>query len=130
MRPAERRRHGTPAAFPPASSAGLTGPSIQVDTKGVEFKPWVRRFFATIRRHWTVPSEALRTNGQVVVTFRVHKDGSIIDIVIAEPAVVESFNESARCAVQAANVSQPLPAAYPQEYAVFTLTFYYRSAPR
>ena len=50
-------------------------PSIQFDTKGVEFGPWLRRFVAQIRRNWFIPYAAMSMRGRVVVTFFVHKDG-------------------------------------------------------
>ena len=55
-------------------------PSIQFDTKGVEFGPWLRRFVAQIRRNWFIPYAAMSMRGQVVVTFYVHKDGRITDV--------------------------------------------------
>ena len=56
------------------------GPSIQFDTKGVEFGPWLRRFVAQIRRNWFIPMAAMSMRGHVVVTFYVHKDGRITDL--------------------------------------------------
>src|SRR5712692_9352860 len=35
------------------------GASIQFDTKGVEFGPWIRRFVAQIRRNWFIPYAAM-----------------------------------------------------------------------
>ena len=55
-------------------------PSIQFDTKGVEFGPWLRRFIAQIRRNWFVPYAAMSMRGHVVVTFYVHKDGRISEL--------------------------------------------------
>ena len=58
-------------------------PSIQFDTKGVEFGPWLRRFVAQIRRNWFIPYAAMSLRGHVVVTFYVHKDGRITDLQVA-----------------------------------------------
>ena len=58
-------------------------PSIQFDTKGVEFGPWLRRFVAQIRRNWFIPYAAMSMRGHVVVTFNVHKDGRITDVQVA-----------------------------------------------
>src|SRR5919112_79507 len=55
-------------------------PSIQFDSKGVEFGPWLRRFVAQIRRNWFIPYAAMSMRGRVVVTFFVHKDGRITDV--------------------------------------------------
>ena len=55
---------------------GDFGPSIQFDTKGVEFGPWLRRFIAQIKRNWFVPYAAMSLRGHVVLTFNVHRDGT------------------------------------------------------
>ncbi len=61
---------------------GLTDPgaTIQFDTKGVEFGPWLRRFIAQVRRNWFVPYAAMTFRGRVVLQFNIHKDGHITDI--------------------------------------------------
>ena len=61
---------------------GLTDPgaTIQFDTKGVEFGPWLRRFIAQVRRNWFVPYAAMTFRGRVVLQFNIHKDGRITDI--------------------------------------------------
>ena len=41
--------------------------SIQFDTKGVEFGPWLRRFIAQIRRNWFIPIAAMSMKGHVVI---------------------------------------------------------------
>ena len=47
--------------------SGDFGPSIQFDTKGVDFGPWMRRFIAQIRRNWFIPMAAMSLRGHVSV---------------------------------------------------------------
>jgi TonB family protein len=108
---------------------GEFGPEIQFDTKGVEFGPWIRRFIAQVKRNWNVPYAAMSLKGHVVITFNVHKDGSITDLSVAGPSGVESFNSAAYGALSGSNPTQPLPAEYPTEKAFFTVTFYYNESP-
>src|SRR5262249_565248 len=61
------------------------GPSIQFDTKGVEFGPWLRRFIAQIRRNWFIPYAAMSMHGHVVLTFYVGKDGRITELKVLRP---------------------------------------------
>ena len=58
--------------------AALTDPgaTIQFDTKGVEFGPWLRRFVAQVRRNWFVPYAAMTFRGRVVLQFNIHRDGA------------------------------------------------------
>ena len=64
----------------PQGGGGQFGPEIQFDTKGVEFGPWIRRFIAQVKRNWFIPYAAMSMKGHVVITFNVHKDGSISDL--------------------------------------------------
>jgi TonB family protein len=104
-------------------------PSIQFDTKGVEFGPWLRRFIAQIRRNWFVPYAAMSMRGHVVVTFYVHKDGRISELTVLKPSAVDAFTHSGRNAIAASNPTVPLPPEYPDEKAFFTVTFYFNENP-
>ncbi len=109
---------------------GQFGPEIQFDTKGVEFGPWIRRFVAQVKRNWFIPYAAMSMKGHVVITFNVHKDGTITDLNVVGPCPVESFNTAAYGALSASNPTQPLPPEYPADKAFFTVTFFYNESPR
>jgi TonB family protein len=113
----------------PQGGMGQFGPAIQFDTKGVEFGPWVRRFIAQIKRNWFVPYAAMTMHGHVVLTFNVHKDGSITDLAVLQPSDVESFTHAAYNALLSSNPTQPLPPEYPADKAFFTVTFFYNERP-
>jgi TonB family protein len=108
---------------------GDFGPSIQFDTKGVEFGPWLRRFVAQIRRNWFVPYAAMSLHGHVVLTFFVHKDGSISDLQVLRPSSIDAFTNSAFNAIKSSNPTMPLPPEYPDDKAFFTVTFYFNENP-
>jgi len=108
---------------------GDYGPSIQFDTKGVEFGPWLRRFIAQIKRNWFVPYAAMSLHGHVVLQFNVHKSGAITDLRVAQPSAIEAFTNSAFHAIQLSNPTMPLPPEYPDEQALFTVTFYFNETP-
>ena len=108
---------------------GQFGPSIQFDTKGVEFGPWIRRFVVQIKRNWLLPYAAMAFKGHTVITFNVHKSGALTDVSVIAPSTVDSFNLSARNALLASNPTQPLPPEYPSDEAFFTVTFYYNERP-
>jgi TonB family protein len=108
---------------------GQFGPEIQFDTKGVEFGPWIRRFIAQVKRNWFIPYAAMGQRGHTVITFNVHKDGSITDISVAGPSPIEPFNTAAFGALSGSNPTQPLPPEYPADKAFFTVTFFYNEVP-
>ncbi|HSC27056.1 MAG TPA: TonB family protein [Vicinamibacterales bacterium] len=104
-------------------------PSIQFDTRGVEFGPWLRRFVAQIRSNWFIPYAAMSMRGHVVITFYVHKDGRITDVAVLKPSSVDGFTRSAQNAILASNPTVPLPPEYPEDRAFFTVTFYFNETP-
>jgi len=112
-------------------SSGRFGPSLQFDSKGVEFGPWVRRFVAQIRRNWFVPYAmmARSLHGNVVITFYVNRDGSISELSVIKPANIDAFTNSAFNALSTSNPTQPLPPEYPDDRAFFTVTFYFNESP-
>lgn len=105
-------------------------PSIQFDTKGVEFGPWLRRFIARIRRNWFIPTAAMVMKGHVSITFFIDKaTGRIYDLKVIRPSDVGAFNNSAYGALVASSPADPLPPEYPDDRAFFTVTFYYNENP-
>lgn len=113
----------------PTGGGGAFGPSIQFDTKGVEFGPWIRRFVAQVKRNWFIPYAAMSLKGHVVITFNVHKDGRLTDLEVPGPSSIDAFNNAAFNALVSSNPTQPLPPEYPADQAFFTVTFYYNESP-
>jgi TonB family protein len=116
--------------FENSQGGGAFGPAIQFDTKGVEFGPWIRRFIAQVKRNWLIPYAAMTMKGHVVVTFNVHKDGSITDLQVVGASPIDAFNNAAFGALASSNPTAPLPPEYPSEHAFFTVTFFYNEDPQ
>ena len=104
-------------------------PDISFDSKGVEFGPWLRRFVAHVKRNWFVPQSAYFMKGRVVITFNVHRNGTITDLKIISSSGVPAFDSSSFNALRLSNPLQPLPAEYPLDKAFFTVTFHYNERP-
>jgi TonB family protein len=113
----------------PQGGQDRPGATIQFDTRGVEFGPWLRRFVSQVRRNWFVPQAAMILSGRVVLQFNIHKDGHITDIAVVSPSNIEAFNNAAYGAIHSSNPTEPLPPEYPLEQAFFTVTFYYNEQP-
>jgi len=109
--------------------SGDFGPSIQFDTKGVDFGPWMRRFIAQIRRNWFVPYAAMSLRGHVVLSFNVHRDGTVTDLQVMQPSAIDAFTKSAFNAVRLSNPTVPFPPEYPDEQGRFIVTFYFNETP-
>ena len=109
---------------------GDFGPSIQFDTKGVDFGPWLRRFIAQIRRNWFVPYAAMSLRGHVVLALqgaprRQHHrsagHAAVGDRRVHQVGVQRDQADS--------NPTVPLPLEFPDENAPFIVTFYFNETP-
>jgi TonB family protein len=105
------------------------GATIQFDTRGVEFGPWLRRFVAQVRSKWFIPQAAMVMSGHVVLQFNIHRSGEISDVRIVQPSSIDAFNNAAYGAIVTSNPTAPLPPEYPLDKALFTVTFYYNEEP-
>ena len=113
----------------PQGGTDRPGATIQFDTKGVEFGPWLRRFIAQVRRNWFIPQAAMVMSGHVVLQFNIHRDGTITDIAVVQPSHIDAFTNAAYGAIFSSNPTPPLPPEYPTDKALFTVTFYYNEQP-
>ena len=113
----------------PQGGANDPGSSIQFDTKGVEFGPWIRRFVSLVKRNWFIPNAAMSFRGRVVIQFNVHKNGQITDVNVVARSSIDGFNRAAYNAIVGSNPTEPLPPEYPDPTAFFTVTFYYNEQP-
>jgi TonB family protein len=98
---------------------------IQFDSKGVDFGPWLRRFVAQIKRNWLIPQVAELAKGRVVVQFTVLRNGTIVELRVAQPASIDALTISALNALKLSNPTTALPAEFPDERAPFVVTFHY-----
>jgi len=113
----------------PQGGLNQPGAAIEFDTKRVEFGRWVRRFGAQVRHNWFIRQAAMTFHGHVVLTFNIHKDGSISDVTVLQPSDIDGFNKAAVGAITGSNPTEPLPPEYPSDKAFFTVTFYYNEDP-
>ena len=109
---------------------GQFGPEIQFDTKGVEFGPWIRRFIAQVKRNWFIPYAAMSMKGHVVVTFNVHKDGSITDLQVVGAVPGRRVQQRrVRRAVELESHRSRCRRSIRPSKAFFTVTFFYNETP-
>jgi TonB family protein len=113
----------------PQGGVNDPGSTIQFDTKGVDFGPWIRRFVAQVRRNWFIPHAAMSFRGRVVIQFNIHRNGRITDVAVVSPSSIDAFNRAAYQAIVGSNPVEPLPPEYPDPMAFFTVTFFYNEQP-
>src|SRR5678815_5086766 len=108
---------------------GDSGPSLQFDSKGVDFGSWLRRFRAQVYRNWLIPYAAMALHGHTVLRFTIHRDGAITDLIVLQPSSIDAFTKAAFNAIKTSNPTVVLPEAYPDESMVMTVIFYYNETP-
>lgn len=109
---------------------GEQSADIQFDWMGIDFGPWLRRFKNQVERNWIIPDSAMTFRGRVVIQFNVHRNGTITDLAIVQPASVGALTASALNALKLSNPTAQLPVEYPADKVFFTVTFHYNEDPR
>jgi periplasmic protein TonB len=133
-----RARYGEAA---PTQLAHATNNAQAVNTNPVnvnngEFAarfPWyVQMITRTVQQYWYTQDIAGDTpyGSQVVVTFTIHRDGSVSDIRMAQPSSSPTLNSSAVHAVQRVGSFQPLPSQYTGSTVLVGYTFTYSTPPQ
>ncbi len=121
----------TPATVPPPTADRLppTAPEVPVGGSGItgleggDFPHTL--YLAGMQRkiggNWFRP--AVPAGTQVVIYYRIQRDGKVTDAVIETPSGNSTFDRAALSAVRSANPLNPLPFAYSGQYLGVHLTF-------
>jgi TonB family protein len=93
---------------------GAVGSSLELlsDPRGVDFKPYLIRALAAVKRNWmaVIPESArLGRRGRVVIQFVISKDGSVPKLVIASASGADALDRAAVAGISATNPFPPLP---------------------
>jgi len=85
------------------------------DPQGVDFKPYLIRILATVRRNWLaiIPESArLGRRGKVLLQFIVDKNGTVPKLVIAMPSGADALDRAAVAGISASVPFPPLPSEF------------------
>ena len=79
---------------------------------GIDFRPYLTRILASVRRNWfaVIPESAkLGRGGRVQIQFAINRDGRVPKLVIASPSGAEALDRAAVAGISASNPFPPLP---------------------
>jgi TonB family protein len=98
-------------------SPGRSGSSLELmsDPMGVDFKPYLIRILALVRRNWfaVIPESArLGNRGLVQLQFIIDRQGQVPKLVIATPSGSEALDRAAVAGISASVPFPPLPAEF------------------
>ncbi|MDQ6675756.1 MAG: TonB family protein [Acidobacteriota bacterium] len=119
--------------LPPSPGRPRSSLELKSDPMGVDFKPYLIRVLATVRRNWfAIYPETARMGqrGRVLVEFAVANDGTITKVVFASQSGSRPLDEAAVAALSASNRLPPLPPEFKGSRIVLQFTFSYNMPSR
>jgi TonB family protein len=123
---------GTPGQ-PGASGRQASSLELLSDPMGVDFKPYLIRVLAAVRRNWlaVIPESArFGRRGKTVLQFAVSRSGSVPKLVIVMPSGTDAFDRAAVAGVSASNPFPPLPPEFKGDVIRLQLAFFYNVPTR
>ena len=97
---------------PPTPGRVQSSLQLLSDPQGVDFKPYLIRILATVRRNWLaiIPESArLGRRGRVLLQFIVDRGGAVPKLVIAMASGTEALDRAAVAGISASVPFPPLP---------------------
>ena len=117
-----------PGMAPGSQSKGSSSLELLSDPMGVDFRPYLVRVLAVIRRNWflVLPEGArMGQRGRTVVQFSIAKNGTVPKLVIHAPSGSEPLDRAAVAGISASNPLPPLPTEYKGDVLRLQLVFSY-----
>jgi TonB family protein len=103
------------------------------DPQGIDFKPYLIRVLAAVRRNWfaVIPESAhYGRRGKVTIQFSISRAGSVPKLVIVMPSGTEALDRAAVAGISASNPFPPLPAEFRGDQIRVQLSFFYNASSR
>lgn len=119
-----------PAQVNPLDPQQQIGSSLELlsDPQGVDFRPYLRRVLAIVRRNWfaVIPESArFGRRGKTAIQFSISRDGKVPKLVIASPSGTEALDRAAVAGISASNPFPPLPAEFKGDVVRLQFVFSY-----
>ncbi len=119
--------------LPASPGRQLSHLDLKSDPMGVDFKPYLIRVLATVKRNWlAIYPEAARlgTRGKVTVEFSVGTDGKIQKIAYYSQSGSRPLDEAAVAALSMSNPLPTLPPEFKGQRIILQFTFAYNLSSR
>jgi TonB family protein len=103
------------------------------DPMGVDFRPYLIRVLAAVRRNWfaVIPESAhYGRRGKVVLQFSISRTGTVPKLVIVMPSGTEAFDRAAVAGISASNPFPPLPDGFQGDQIRLQMGFSYNMPTR
>jgi TonB family protein len=120
--------YGPGLNLPPSPGSKENPIQLLSDPQGVDFRPYLSRILATVKRNWFAilpESVKLGLRGKVAIQFSVTRDGRVPKLVIATASGSEALDRAAVSAISASNPFPPLPSEFKGDRVVLQFNFAY-----
>jgi TonB family protein len=115
--------------LPPSPGRAQSSLELLSDSGGVDFRPYLIRVLAAVRRNWfaVIPESARlgQAAGRVVVQFAVDRSGKLIKVAFASESGIRALDLAAVSGISASNPLPPVPPEFKGEQLRLQLTFLY-----
>ncbi len=101
--------------LPPSPGRQASNLELLSDPMGVDFRPYLIRILAAVRRNWfaVMPESAkLGRQGRVGIQFAISHDGSVPKLVIVQHSGTDALDRAAVAGISASNPFPPLPTEF------------------
>jgi TonB family protein len=121
---------GADATLSSSPQKRQAGSSLELlsDPQGVDFKPYLIRVLASVRRNWfAVIPESVKygQRGRVVIQFAIARQGNVPKLVISLPSGTDALDRAAVAGISASNPFPPLPPDFKGDTIRLQLSFLY-----
>jgi TonB family protein len=121
---------GADATLSPSPQKRQAGSTLELlsDPQGVDFKPYLIRVLASVRRNWfAVIPESVKygQRGRVVIQFAIARQGNVPKLVISMPSGTDALDRAAVAGISASNPFPPLPPEFKGDTIRLQLSFLY-----
>ncbi|MEO7652374.1 MAG: TonB family protein [Bryobacteraceae bacterium] len=116
-------------------SPGKTGSALELlsDPMGVDFRPYLVRVLANVRRNWfAIMPESVRMGrrGRTILQFSIDRQGKVPKLVIVTGSGTDALDRAAVAGVSASNPFPPLPAEFKGDQIRLQFVFSYNQTIR
>lgn len=119
-----------PSQSNPLQPQSQIGSALELlsDPQGIDFRPYMKRILAIVRRNWfaVIPESArFGRRGRTLIQFSISKDGRVPKLVISGPSGAEALDRAAVAGISASNPFPPLPSEFKGEVIRLQFAFSY-----
>lgn len=114
--------------LPPSAGQLKSNLELLSDPMGVDFRPYLVRVLANVRRNWfaIMPESAkLGRRGRVSIQFAIDREGRVPKLVIVGSSGIDSLDRAAVAGISASNPFPQLPTEYRGSQIRLQFTFNY-----